>query len=269
MASADRHDQLEPLTRRNQAGELYTRLELVETQIHAALGLDSAALYARARISDRMAADCLKEECLAYLVRDAFRRGDHERFSTLTSILLRRSVPWLKAGLFELGVQEQDLDELSHKLVSTMITDLTSDDGRGDFFQVRFGAALKKDLWNLAERYKLSVRRAWRHFSLSDPVEAEGDADDGSGIVRADVIPSRDDVVRSVEARIDMAKALASIHDPRHRQAWIMYYNGWQIDAKDPAEPTISKKFGVTEKTVRLWLRQATAELKAWYEAHG
>lgn len=106
MASADRHDQLEPLTRRNQAGELYTRLELVETQIHAVLGLDSAALYARARISDRMAADCLKEECLAYLVRDAFRRGDHERFSTLTSILLRRSVPWLKAGLFELGVQE-------------------------------------------------------------------------------------------------------------------------------------------------------------------
>ena len=76
-------------------------------------------------------------------------------------------------------------------------------------------------------------------------------------------------VARSVEARIDMAKALATIHDPRHRQAWIMYYNGWQIDAKDPAEPTISKRFGVTDRTVRLWLRQAQAELKAWYEAHG
>jgi hypothetical protein len=60
MASADRHDQLEPLTRRNQAGELYTRREVVETQIHVALGLDPAALYARARISDRMAADYLK-----------------------------------------------------------------------------------------------------------------------------------------------------------------------------------------------------------------
>lgn len=269
MASADRHDQLEALTRRNQAGERYTRLAAVETQIHAALGLDPAALYARARISDRASGDYFQEECLAYLVRDAFRRGDHERFSTLTSILLLRCVPWLRAGLFELGVQEQDLDELSHKLVSTMITDVTSDDGRGDFFQVRFGAGLKKDLWNLAERYKQSVRRARRHVSLSDTVEAEGEADDGSGIVRADVIPSRDDVARSVEARIDMAKALATIHDPRHRQAWIMYYNGWQIDAKDPAEPTISKRFGVTDRTVRLWLRQAQAELKAWYEAHG
>jgi hypothetical protein len=269
MASAVRHEQLEPLTRRNRAGEPYTRLEAVETQIHAALRLDPAALCARARISDRTAADYLKNECLAYLVRDAYRRGEHERFSTLTSILLLRCVPWLRAGLFQLGVQDEALDELSHKLVSTMITDLTSDDGRGDFFQVRFGAALKKDLWNLAERYKRSVRRARRHVSLSDPVGDEGDADDGSAILRADVIPSRDDVARSVEARIDMAKALASIHDPRHREAWVMYNNGWQIDAKDPAEPTISKRFGVTEKTVRLWLRRAQADLKAWYEAHG
>ena len=172
--------------------------------------------------------------------------------------------------MFQLGVQEeQDLEELSHKLVSAMITDLTSDDGRGDFFQVRFGAALKKDLWNLAEHYKRSVRRARRHVSLSDPVGAEGEGNDESALVRADVIPSREDVASSTEARIDMAKALASIHDPRHRQAWIMYNDGWQIDAKDPAEPTISKRFGVTEKTVRLWLRRAEAELKAWYEAHG
>jgi len=269
MASAERHEQLEPLTRRNRAGELYTRLPAVETQIRAALGLDPAALYARARISDRTGVDYLQEECLAYLVRDAFRRGEHERFSTLTSILLRRCVPWLRAGLFELGVQEQDLDELSQKLVSKMITDLTSDDGRGDFFQVRFWVPLKKERWSLADQYKGAVRRARRHVSLSDPVGDKGDADDGSAIVRADVIPSRDDVARSAEARIDMAKALASIHDPRHRQAWVMYNNGWQIDAKDPAEPTISKRFGVTEKTVRLWLRQAQAELKSWYEAHG
>jgi hypothetical protein len=270
MTSAERHEQLEPLTRRNKAGELYRRLEVVEIQIHAALGLDPVALYARAKISDRTAADYLENECLAYLVRDAFLRGDHERFSTLASILLRRCVPWLRAALVQLGVQEErDLDQLSYKLVSGMITDLTSDDGRGDFFQVRFGAALKKDLWNLAEHYKRSVRRARRHVSLSDPVGTEGEGDDESAIVRTDVIPSREDVGGSIEARIDMAKALASIHDPRHRQAWIMYNDGWQIAAKDPAEPTISKKFGVTDRTVRLWLRQAEAELKAWYEAHG
>ncbi len=268
MTATGQHEQLEPLTQRNGAGKSYQRLPAVETQIRAALGLDGAALVARARISDRMATDYLQEECLAYLVRNAFRRGDHERFSTLTSILLRRCVRWLKAGLFKLGIQEQDLDEQSQKLVSAMITDLTSDDGRGDFFQVRFWAVLKKDLLNVAKRYERSVQKARCHVSLSDPVRDEGD-DDGSAIVRADVIPSLEDVAGSIEVRIDMARALASIHDPRHRQAWIMYNDGWQIDAKDPAEPTISKRFGVTDRTVRHWLRQAEAELKAWYKPKG
>ena len=268
MALGERQGQLEPLTRRSRAGELYTRLPEVEAQIQAVLGLGTAALYARARISDWTAADYLTNECLTYLIRDAFHRGDHERLSRLTSILLFRCVPWTQKALVELGVQEQDLDEQSHKLVSTMITDMTSDDGRGDFFQVRFGAALKSDLLNLAQQYRRSVRKALRHVSFSDPVVDEGDTGE-SAIIRADIIPSREDVAGSTEARIDMAKALASIHDLRHRQAWIMHTEGWQIGAADPTEPTISKKFGVTDRTVRLWLRQADAQLKVWYEAHG
>ena len=37
--------------------------------------------------------------------------------------------------------------------------------------------------------------------------------------------------------------------------------DGWQIESKETGEPTISKKLGVSSRTIRNWLKEARALL--------
>jgi hypothetical protein len=63
MSQADgEQPQVEPLTRRNAEGELYRRDPAVERQIMDMLGLEAAAIVARAQCTDRAAVGYLRDE---------------------------------------------------------------------------------------------------------------------------------------------------------------------------------------------------------------
>jgi hypothetical protein len=267
MASAGRRDTIEPLTKRNTAGEIYVRLPAVEAQIQTALGLNNSELIKRSRLTDRASAEHLSEECLAYLIREAFLRDDLERLTTVTRILMRRCIPWVRRGLHALGVAAEALEEMAEELVDTLIAELISEDGQGDFFQVRFRAALKGDILNAFGRYERSATRAQQHVSLSEPIFSAVDTVDGLDVELQEIVRSGDDLAESVESRLLIAAALESISDPRHRQAWALHHlDEWQIEARDPTDPSLDQLFGVSARTINNWLRQATAQVAAWYK---
>ena len=135
--------QPEPLTRRNVAGEIYQRLEVVDRQIQEALRLDSVDLQRRSEVRDKAAPEFLKEECLVYLIRHYHKAGDRQRVDDLSESLVRRCGTWIHRRLLSLG-QELAIEGYSDALerMFEQILDLNSD--RGDFFQVRFWLALER-----------------------------------------------------------------------------------------------------------------------------
>jgi hypothetical protein len=269
MASAGERTELDPLVQRNEAGQLYLRSAAVESQIRTALLLSRTELIARSRISERDSPQFLQEECLVYLVRNAYLRNDVDGLNTATEALLRRCMRGIGASFFSLGVAPQDIDDLAADLIQMLITDITSADGRGDFYQVRFRPALRGDLLNVFDRYVRRIRHEQHHVSLSDPAHGDseaGDHEDGTAL--QEIISARERVADDVEGRLLIAEALEAIRDQKHREAFVLYHlEGWQVEAKDPADPSISGRFRVTPRTVRTWLRTAESDVAAWYAA--
>ena len=97
--------QVHPLTRHNSKGETYRRSATVTSQIEAALEMSSETLLERAQISDSNSPHYLQEECLVYLIRDYFKKGQDNIVNKLSKILLRRSARFIYGKL-----QALDLD---------------------------------------------------------------------------------------------------------------------------------------------------------------
>jgi len=254
--------QVQPLTHCNSAGEVYQRIASVQSQIDAALMLTSFQLIERAQISDDQAPDYFQEECLVYLIREFHRRGDEPIVNDLTEILLRRCKSMIYGRLQALSLQAVD-DAFSDVIwdLFTLILDLESD--RGDFLQVRFGLALKSLIIGVYNRYVRGMKKEEEHtVPLSSIAGYEPERDDD---VRNSV--QLDDVADPpifMEQRLLYQEGLSSLKEP-YRTAFILrYYEEWQIEAKDPSEPTLSRYFGRTPRTIRSWLMQAEQMLVRW-----
>jgi DNA-directed RNA polymerase specialized sigma24 family protein len=254
--------QVQPLTHCNSAGEVYQRTASVQSQIEAALTLTSSQLIERAQISDDQAPDYFQEECLVYLIREFHKRGDEPLVNGLSEILLRRCKSMIYGRLQALGLQAVD-DAFSDVIwdLFTLVLDLES--GRGDFLQVRFRLALKSLIIAVYNRFVREMKKEAEHtVPLSCIAGNEPERDDGA---RNSIQP--DDVVDpsiSMEQRLLYREGLSSLNEPYRTTFILRYYEGWQIEAKDPSEPTLSRYFGRTPRTIHTWLIQAEQMLERW-----
>ena len=254
--------QVQPLTHCNSAGEVYQRIASVQRQIEAALTLTSSQLIERAQLSDDQVPDYFQEECLVYLIREFHRRGDEPIVNDLSEILLRRCKSMTYGRLQALGLQAVD-DAFSDVIwdLFTRILDLESD--RGDFLQVRFGLALKSLIIGVYNQYVRGMKKEAEYtvpLSSIAGYEPEGGDDVRNSAQPGDVA----DPSISMEQRLLYREGLGSLEEP-YRTAFILrYYEEWQIEAKDASEPTLSRYFGRTPRTIRTWLMQAEQMLERW-----
>lgn len=256
----------QPLTRSTRAGTLYRRPPEVESQLEGLLRASADDQIARAKTTDKNASAYIADECLVYLVRAAGLADDAERYHTLAALLLKRVQRGIARKLRVLGVAEGDIEAVHHDVVLAMMTSIL-EEPRGEYYQVRFRAALRKQLAKSYDAYARGRRRARRERSLDAPLQDEA-GDDEAHTTLGHVLPSDEDVAADVERRLLIPDALEAIVNPDHREAFVLHhYYGWQIESIDADEPTLSQLFDRTPRMVRLWLRTADRQLAEWRAA--
>ncbi|WP_437901804.1 hypothetical protein [Sorangium sp. So ce124] len=242
-----------PLTRCNAEGRLYQRSPAVQREIETVLGLESDELLA--------STDGLSDETLVYLIRERRRVRDWSVATKLSNVLVERCRGVL---LSTLGSLPQDVRD---EAIRTVLEQLSArifalDDDRGDFYQVRFGLALKRLGTSAFRQCVLTIER---HRRAEHDAETEHDAEPEWANSRNASFDPRQWPEDAVHFFKDAQNGLQAIGNDDHRMAFALHaMRDMPIESDDPETATISRFFGVSPRTIRNWLDQAEADLARW-----
>ncbi|MFL5733043.1 MAG: hypothetical protein ACJ78Q_07550 [Chloroflexia bacterium] len=253
---------IKPLTHLNGAtGRPFQRDPEVEEQICTALALEPGALVVRAGVRDRSDPRFLREECLVYLIRELNQDAERRRVaSDLSGELLLRIEGYLARELRRLGPDhyEEAGDEVVTKLFDK-ITDPHTD--LGDFAQVSFWTFLAAKVSDAYRRHltqltkeRSQVAPAWVHGG-----EAVGDQD---GSRQGEDLEPEPTTGPELDTSL-LAEELLDSLSGHHLAVMKLHMAGWPISSKNSGEPTISRYFGKTPRTINNWLREAHSQLLA------
>jgi len=252
-----------PLVAKNKSGTIYTRTKEVERQIRFALILSDEEIIANAKITDSDSNNYLQEESLVFLIKQSYKERNFFLYNELFTILLERIKKFVGFHLrgLETNIKEDAFTVVSERLIKYILLD----DGIGDYLQVRFWPWLKLRVIDVYRNFKRSNKRD-RRF-LEPEAYLERDPDIPTEIEER--LPATQPNITgnhssSVEEEILLKDALNNL-DPQLRLLFYLYHHDhWQIDSKDEDCQTLCKFFGVTDRTIRNWLKKAEDELKKW-----
>lgn len=241
----------EPLTRRG-----YRRRRLVEQRITDALALESADFLELVARRDETAPDYFPPEALAYFIRRAHRAGNKRLVNTLMRELYFRCRPFLHNRVRSFDGESRK--EMIQEILTRLATDLLDPGDKGDFVEASFWSYLKARAIDVCRERMDELENP--EVSLDAPVfDEEGDETESA-------LSQVSDYVLTPEQMLLLKVGLAHL-TPRLRQVFIMAHAlEMKIESKDPNEKTISRHFGVTEKTVRNWLKEAERLLAPFRE---
>ncbi|WP_437306116.1 hypothetical protein [Sorangium sp. So ce388] len=219
----------------------------MQREIETVLGLESEELLA--------SADSLSDETLVYLIRERRRVQDWSVAQGLSNVLVGRCRGVL---LSTLGSLPPDVRDEAIRTVIEQLLELIFklEDDRGDFYEVRFGLALKRLGTSEFQRCVLTIARD--RFAEHD-AEAEWA---NSRNAPFDPCQWPEDAVDYFK---DAQEGLQAIRDERHRMAFALHATReMPIESDDPETETISRYFRVSPRTITNWLKQAEADLARW-----
>jgi DNA-directed RNA polymerase specialized sigma24 family protein len=241
-----------PLTRRRKDGRVYTRDPEVESQIIALSSLAPADLVSQARLlSDE--SDALRDEALVYFIRAFRHSGNSVAVNDLAEILITR---W-EWGIRSMarGLREMDVEDVYGTVIKGVFEDILDlETNRSDFYQCKFGLALKRRTISALRPYYAASK--WEQENIVEPSLEQGKD--------LDIIERVADQSMPIETRVLLKEALAEIPQ-QYRMAYVLHhFSGWQIESNNPRESTLSKYFGKTPRTIRNWLSNAENYLDEW-----
>lgn len=234
-----------PLTKKIRvSGELYCRRPEVEVQITEVLMLSNAEILERKKTRSKDAAGYLLDETIVHLIRNNDPESDfvNELFGELSArvALLSKTDKYFK-------IKNEDADELLQTACFYLVKQLFSETDIGDFAEVRFGKYISSFLNGERKKLLVSYNRDAKNQELDEPNEEGHDFELPSG-----------------EPTIEDAMIIASMIDElpeKTRIAAALIADGFQIESKDPDEPTVSKIMKVSSRTIRNWMDDARKSL--------
>jgi DNA-directed RNA polymerase specialized sigma24 family protein len=246
----------QPLTHRNENGQLVEREQQVEEQICSALVLPREELLQRVGVADPQGAGYLQEETLVYLIRAYHEAGDRVTTNALSEGLLRRCARFVDSKLRKFGME--DAEEGYQTVIAELFRQiLDSKHGRGDFLQVHFWFALERIVISVFRRY---IRRSEADKATLVRLSDEDDENtQRSESISEEEIP---DPGPSPEELVISAEAIRALEEPYRTAVILRFHEEWQIESDDPNEMTLSKYFEKTPRTIRNWLRVARTTLE-------
>jgi hypothetical protein len=257
---------VQPLTKRDKSGAIYTRPAVVEAQIGAVLDLDRQALRARLRVTDRKSSEYLVSECLVHLSRQAMRDNDQARANMVITTLLSRCEANLKVkipnGDF---ANAPDLrEEVLGQLSEMFAVDGAQDADELDYFEIRFFSALR------ALRVDVIRAEANRQKRIAPlpPDTDEGEDEEGndeifSRIAKAFQTPATQQSTMQLQ---DLHAAIQDLPEEEKRAVLLVHVMEYKVESSDSEEVTAATLCGCSGRTIRNRLASAAAKLKQFKE---
>lgn len=259
MAPNNKRFSIDPLSRYTKEGVLYFRRELTIRQLEELQTAPDGVIERRVLVEQEEMPDSLKSETLAFLYR-LYREADTELSGHIFVTLTLRIEPILQQFREDFLISA-DFDDFIWD-VNIEVLERLGDLGTNvaDYAQVSFGQWVMYLAKNIKKKYDNS-RRMERYAEI---VDTPSDSDDGNDRTKyhdpVDTAPRHD-------LKLLADEAIKLLKEPK-RTAWYMKnVCGMKIHSKDDSEETISKRFGVSEKTIRNWLDSAEETLKEWKTA--
>lgn len=245
---------VKPLTKiAGETGKPYSRRADVEKQIAEVLSLDDRRIFEMLENRQRDADGYLLDETIVSLLKS--RRYDSFFVETLYAELNRRI--WKLFLKFRKNFNnESDFEDFGQAIEMTIIKNIFSETDAGDYAQVYFGDFVVKTATYAWYARLKNMKRDESMFAAerSDDDEKEAAKIDENRFVSTEI---------SAEEKLILRARLAELPENVRNTAILHYLDGWQIESKDERQPTISKLFNVSSRTIRNWLNQAREILAA------
>lgn len=273
---------VEPLRKRRKNGSLYRRRTEVEKELERLEKLSLAEVLAHARKGERAEGEPISSEALMHILRREVRTATTRSptlgpIDGLLSMLIRRSELIVQRHV--VGVDEVYREAICRQVTDRIVDAIFADSDHADYAEVNFNDWL---MHNRIDAYRIQKRKTERIQRLGDAVEdleeneaqvVPGGIDDkasrdptpegnyaySEACEKVRLPREIDDADLSPDDRYRIATMLTRANLPAHIvDAFLLHhYLGMQIEAGDPEIYTLTKKFGKSEKTIRLWIKQA------------
>jgi len=259
------NDSLSPLVHTTKSGALLRRAPDIEMQIHNALALPIDELLERAKLKDSQNPDFFEAEVLIYLIRAFHKSGDRDVTSQLSEALLNRCAKFIYSKLN--GLDPDDADDAYRDVVAKLFEQiLFREDGRGDYFEVRFGSALQRLTISVFRSHIAVVEEDRENrVAISDlageEIEEVDDDEITTGFIPHTAITKKE---ISIEDNLRLKEAIDVLKEPLRTAYILRNMYDFQVESGDPDEPTLSKIFDKDPRTIRYWLKHADAILEEW-----
>ncbi len=229
------HALLRPLTRD------YTREPQVVAQILTMQGLEDSEFWRRVSLENHLDPDCPFPESLVCWIREFMDRGDSRRAWDVVTALERRVARIVDRGLTRVYDLRQDqIEDLTLDLITNLYHEWLSLEPPHEFWEIRFIFCLKRKLISHVRRF---IRDRDIEVDLAGGIQSAADAEDPlSRLSDQRSIDTENAAIANV--------ALDQLGYPLNR-AFFLYHYG------ELTQEQIAKVLGVTERTVRNWLRKA------------
>ncbi len=239
--------EVRPLTKRKKETlALYARRSDAEVQIGQVLPLDVREIFELLKNRDRNSADYLLDETIVYLLREPQRE---EGFREILYSELNRRIWKLLKKFYKNFNDAADFEDFGQKIEQAIlkkIFDTNSDSA--DYAQVNFGDFVVKTAKVVWRGELVKIEREKEIFYAG----REGDDDENASRV--------ENSFKSNDAPADYTMTLKEGLNKLPAHIMIvaeLLLDGWQIESLDEREPTISRKLGVSSRTIRNWLKEA------------
>lgn len=239
---------IKPLTKRKvETGEIYTRRTDAELQIGKVITLELPQILDLLKNKQRESEGYLLDETIVYLLRD---QGLDSNFQESLYAELNRRLWKLLKKFYTRFNNPADFEDFGQKVgfaILKKIFDLSTD--AADYAQVNFGDFAISEAKVTWRGELVKIKREQELFY--QPRAADEDDSEFNEI---------DSNLAGNEAPTDyllmLREGLAKLPPNTMLVAELML-DGWQIESKDSSEVTISRKLGVSSRTIRNWLTEA------------
>ncbi len=245
---------IKPLTKRRQdTGEVYTRRPDAELQIEKVLSLEKQQILAMLENKPPGGdADYLLDETIVYLLREARLANENEMIEVLYLELNHRF--WKLLTKFRTNfINKADFEDFGQKIGLTVMQKIFDlETNAGDYAQINFGDFVVREARVNRRQNLVKVKREQAMFRTDRDDDEKESSDPLENIAATNEL--------STERLLILREGFRKLSGEQQTVA-AMLLDGFQIESKDPAEPTISRHLNVSSRTIRNWLKEIRAIL--------